>query len=173
MNCERALDRMLEAEPAELRGEGGTELARHIRGCPRCQRTAGVLVAELSALDAALDAYAEEGDPEVAADAALAAIRAGSVPGRARPHRGGRMRATRGLAARLGAGLGLAAAAALAALLLRGPSGPTPPPPSAAGSPDPREPAVAVTPPPGRGAAVLQTRNPDITVVWLYDREES
>lgn len=165
MTCETALDRMMEAEPAELRGPGDTPLARHLQTCPRCGRVAAALVAELDALDAALDAYAAAGDAEAAADTALAA---------APPRPAGReapsprspwwRRSLRG-------GVPLAAAAAVATLLLVG-RGPDPEPSPAPAPVTSRSPRVAVEPPANRGAAVLETGNPNITIVWLYERED-
>lgn len=43
ISCEVALDRLLEADPAELAGRGETELTAHVRECPRCQAVAARL----------------------------------------------------------------------------------------------------------------------------------
>jgi hypothetical protein len=65
-------------------------------------------------------------------------------------------------------GVPLAAAAGLAALLLSGmPRGPAD---RFVGGPAPAAPEVglALEVPPGRDAAVIETSNPDITVVWFF-----
>jgi len=183
VRCETALDRMLEAEPAELRGDADTELTRHTAGCGRCSAVAAALLAQADAVDAAISEYAAAvaGVTEaerttaarVAADAALTAIVAeqgkGFGPGRA-PARG-RARGHRWTRA---AWIPLAAAAALAGVLVLGRS-PRPFPDQGPALSDPRPPgpAVSVHPPADRGTAVLETRNPDITIVWQYEREES
>ena len=61
MTCDEALDRMLEADPAELRGEAETGLARHIAGCHRCRAVAAAMLEETAAVDDALAGYAAGG----------------------------------------------------------------------------------------------------------------
>ena len=193
MTCDAALNRMLEAEPAVLRGEGENELARHIAGCERCARVAEAILAELDSVDRALDDFAAARAPGAAADAALAAIRtqgdgtvvptpsgeeetpgptgtllrrAGPVPP-GRPPAGARRRSwTRT------AWAPLAAAAALATVLVLARDESPVPTGTASASPAFR-PRVSVTPPADRSAAILETTNPNITIVWLYEREES
>ncbi len=210
ITCDTALERMLEADPAELRGETDSALARHIDGCPRCAAVAVAFLEEHAALDDAMATLATgtavDFDPaanldpatayaaaDAAADAALAAIReeeAGdvvSLPDRRRATEGHAQRpgsppgarahgkATRSRWARA-AWIPLAAAAALAAVFVLRPNGPisTPVPTS---SPTPEatatEPRVAVTTPANRDAAILETDNPNITIVWLFAKEES
>lgn len=183
MRCETALERMLEAEPAELRGEVDTEMARHIAGCARCGAVAAAMLAEANALDAALGEYAaalagttdadRTAAARVAADAALTAI--GPENGEETlPGRGPVSSRSRGRRWTRAAWLPLAAAAALAGVLVLG-RGPGPFPTSVPTLPDPRPPApaVSVRPPADRGTAIMETGNPDITIVWLYEREES
>lgn len=189
MTCEEALDRMLEADPGELpdgfaeRDTYGTdagataELEVHIRSCERCAAVARTLRSELDALDAGLDTLARDGAATAAADAAadtaLAAIR--SDAGRdAMPLRGpdpaepkGRARWTRR------AWVPLAAAAALAAVLIVGQQEQPLPPSDAMAQTETIDPRVSVVPPADRGAAIMETGNPNITIVWLYEREES
>lgn len=198
MTCEEWLDRILEADPKELRGKASTELARHIDGCPRCGPVAATILRELDAVDAALARYAEgrplhatdpaadhdagdrgRVDPHVAADAAtdaaLAAVRgtgrpAGAGAPTAPPRRTLTTRWTRA------AWIPLAAAAALAAVMLLGRddpfagTGPGPAPGERAIAAD-LDPRVSVNPPTDRAAAIMETGNPDITIVWLYERE--
>lgn len=144
MTCQDALERIMEAEPATLRGDAAADpaLAGHLRACGRCQAVAAVLVEELDALDAGL------GDL-------------------ARPRVPPRRRAVL-------AWVPLIAAAALAAVLLLGRDttrAPVPiPGPEAVESAQPA--GVAVTLPADRGGAIMSTNNPNITIVWLYQRSE-
>ena len=153
MKCENALDRMFEAEPGSLRGDGSDpELSAHLRDCARCRAVAATLARELAALDEGIGALADPG------------TRAGRRPGR---RDGRRLRRAMGRA-----WVPLAAAAALAALLVLG-RGDDIDPGAPVGVEAPAfEPRVAVTLPEGRGGAVMGTRNPEITVVWLYARSE-
>ena len=166
MTCARALERMLVAEPEALGRDAAAarsadpELAGHLGGCARCRAVADALAAELVALDAGL------------ADAAGAAAAAGAAPA-------GRSRSRR-IALR-GRGRGrvwvpLAAAAVLATVFLVRGGGVRPDPAGTAETGVVAEraarPAVAVTLPADRGAAVMATTNPRITVVWLYERSE-
>lgn len=168
MTCGEALNRMLEAEPAALRADAGADpvLAEHLRGCGRCRRVAATLVTELEALDAGLEELATAPGPS----------RSGSdSPGGSRPRRAAG--SGRGVVRRLGTWVPLAAAAVLAAVLLLRPGGdPDPPPDGPAGAGAAASVArpgrVAVTLPADRGGAVMSTRNPNITVVWLYERSE-
>ncbi|MDP2956787.1 MAG: hypothetical protein Q8N53_10220 [Longimicrobiales bacterium] len=161
--CTPFRDLLLEAEAAELRGEGGSPLAHHVRACRSCARAAALILEETSRLDLLLSEA-----PPLDVDALLA--RAGVVSGGAaapvgthRPAPGAPPR--RRLSRRLW--VPTAAAAALAALLLWQADEMQTPPASvtaavAHGSPPLVEPA------PGQDVAVMQTADPDITVVWLF-----
>ncbi|MEJ2237033.1 MAG: hypothetical protein P8X82_01940 [Gemmatimonadales bacterium] len=46
MNCSETPELMLEAELAELEGNGDSELARHVRTCPECGAAAGRVLEE-------------------------------------------------------------------------------------------------------------------------------
>lgn len=172
MRCDTALDRMLEAEPSELRGVGDGELAAHIAACGRCSRIAATLLDELGALDSALAGFGKRHDADAAADAALAAVRGGVGAGRAPgpPARDGARVGPGWRTWTRGAWVPLAAAAALAAVLLARDDAPVDGPVRRAPGVEPR---VSVTPPEDQGAAILETANPNITIVWLYEREES
>lgn len=172
--CATFRDRMLEADPPELRGEGDSPLARHLRVCASCARAAEVLLEETARLDTFL------GDgPEVDLAALLARARreeAGGIaqvtgaqrslaapPGVTTP---GRRRAQRILSRRLWIPLA-AAAAVTAVLLLRPAPTPTPTPPtSVAATIQPALPVVE--PAAGQDAAIIQTDDPEITVIWLF-----
>jgi hypothetical protein len=215
--CDTALEQMLEAAPAELRGEADTDLARHIAGCRRCAAVAAAMVEELEAVDDALAEHATSGptlaaesalaadagaagreaDPyaaaDAAADAALAAIRQDetrdivsldrrrrTAPDGARPDRAPAAAhaptgpAPPGSSRRWprAAWVPLAAAAALAAVLVFNQDDPFSGPTDITSPPEPTlEPRVAVTPPADKGAAIMETENPNITIVWLYERE--
>jgi len=186
MTCHTMLERMLDAEPGELLGRGETALAVHLRECSRCRAVAQQLLDETGALVNAM-----------ARDARLVATVAPPNAGRRRwtrqrallggliavagivvaaflwsPPRGvqpGQTTATLAPAARPPAvvnGLPIGAerypaarpilAEAVAATAVTT-------------SPEPLAPArLIVRPPSGVRAAVLQTANPTITVVWLY-----
>ena len=172
MRCETALERMLEAGPVELRGEGDTDLAAHIGECGRCARAAETILMELEAIDRALAEYAEgaEGVADAAADAALAASReqaADVVPFRGGAVRPGEVVPVPPRRSWLDRAWIPAVAAAIAAVLLIPGDDSLRVTPTAATA----EPTLAVRPPPDRGAAIMQTENPNITIVWLYERE--
>lgn len=168
--CAPFRERMLEADPPELRGEGDGPLARHLRTCPACARAAAVLLAETARLDALLG---ERADVDVPALLARAGVGPGAVPTSspraaaaapgtvaAPPARGRRFPSRRFW-------IPLAAAAALAALLLvYGPGTRTPPASMAAAQPAPTLPVVE--PAAGQDAAIIRTDDPEITVVWLF-----
>lgn len=150
MRCEEARRALLEAEPATLRPGESDDLGRHLDACERCRRAAARILEGNRALNEWFDRAPALDVDAVVADAAGA------------PRRTGRL-------VRWGAAL--AAAASLAALLLVGREASEVTAPSASPSPPP---AVAAAPlpdlalPPGRNAVVLETRDPDITVIWLY-----
>jgi len=148
MECTAARALLLEADPAELRGEVDSPLAAHLRACAGCRAAADAILAGEAELDAALRMLANpSADPKVvplrprrgwarrtapaAAIAALAAAVAGVIL--TRPHAG----PTRG-----------ATAEQIAQLMF-----PTPPVARVEG---------------GRSVAVLKTSDPGVTVVWVY-----
>lgn len=155
-DCNSIISRMLEAPLEELDPASEGEIAEHLRGCASCRAAAEAIVVETRALG---EWRSPMGDPDL--DAIL--VRAGVPAEKAASTGMGRRNGTK-------AWLGLAAAAALATVLLR----PSPPPMPGEG-PTPRTPSPPplVEAAPGRDVVVLPTRNPDITVVWFYDSEES
>ncbi|MDX1675813.1 MAG: hypothetical protein R3314_13550 [Longimicrobiales bacterium] len=187
----------LEAGLAGIIDAGGaTELAAHIRSCERCAAVARTLRSELEALDAGLAELARDGGPtdhgsasgghapraeaggtdpdaaDAAANAALAAARAGSEPDVVplHPPRGARPKGRGSWTRR--AWIPLAAAAALAGILVVGQEQPLPPSDATAQT-EAIDPRVSVVPPADRGAAIMETENPNITIVWLYETEGS
>lgn len=151
--CAEIRDLMLEAEPGELRGEGGTTVADHVRGCPACARIAAVLLDETAALAEVLG-----GSPSPGTVDAVVARATGTTPAtgvRPLPF----MRRHRWW--------GLAAAAAAAGVLLLSREGAqlrdtTVPPARVAQVPP------VVSPEADQDVAVFQTDNPDITVLWFF-----
>jgi anti-sigma-K factor RskA len=71
-NCDTALERLLEADPAELAGQGDSELATHVRECSRCQMVAARLLTGQEALAGALNVLG----PPTEVGEALSAVRA-------------------------------------------------------------------------------------------------
>lgn len=152
MNCEMALDQMLESDVEDLTGESGTELAAHIAACERCQAVASEIVEGQRRLADSLRAM----DAGRNVDAVLDEVRVQATRRRRR-------------ARAFGVLVPFAAAAALALLVTSDRSGTVPPDPvvpeSATAVPPPR---TLVRLPPATNAILLKTDNPKITVVWFY-----
>ena len=158
MNCGDARRALLEAELSTLQGVGDEPLARHVRECPGCSSVARAIVEGEAALGDFLEGAAPRLDPDSVLDAAGRGEAVEVRPGH--PRWRSRIGPGRGLVL-----LPLAAAAAATALFLgRPPSLPGPPyaPPAPSAGLDVQVPGVS-------GVAVLETNNPDITVLWLFD----
>lgn len=152
MNCTTALDLILEADPAELRGERPSELATHLRSCEQC-RAAAARVLEAERVLA--DVFASSAPGPSTPEAVTAATREAA-----------RRTARRRLWSR---GVPLAAAAVLGGIAVLSRNRPPPPLlPTAVAPSVTATPGVLVQGPPGRGVAVLQTDNPDIVVIWFF-----
>jgi hypothetical protein len=155
MECREFIDAMQEAELAELRGEGGTPLAEHVRVCGECAAYATHVLAATDRLAASL--MLESGR--------------GSVVGPRRvlaPIQPSWRRRFAGLA------VGAAALATLTVGLDRAGVLSRDVPPETASDAigmDPQSPAPGVDVPAGRNAVVFRTSNPKITVVWYYPAE--
>lgn len=151
MNCELALERMLDADPEELEGRGDVELVVHIQGCGRCQAVAAELLAGHEMLAAQIHSV----DADRGVERVLPAVRRAAIQ---------RVRRRRLIRFAIPA----AAAAVLALLVTRDPVPSMPlgnPPAQLAGS-APEQPTVRLAP--NTNALVLETNNPKITVVWFY-----
>ncbi len=151
MNCELALERMLDADPEELEGRGDVELVVHIQGCGRCQSVAAELLAGHEMLAAKIHSV----DADRGVERVLPAVRRAAIQ---------RVRRRRLIRFALPA----AAAAVLALLVTRDPVPSMPlvdPPAQLIGRP-PEHPTVRLAP--NTNALVLETNNPKITVVWFY-----
>ena len=147
MNCELALERMLDADLEELEDRGGSELVIHIQGCGRCHAVA----AELLAGHEMLAAEIQPADVDRGVERVLPAVRRAAIQ---------RVRRRRLIRFALPA----TAAAVLALLVTRAPVPALPlvdPQAQPAG-----QPTVRLAP--NTNALVLETNNPKITVVWFY-----
>jgi anti-sigma factor RsiW len=149
ITCDAARELLLEAEPAELRGVGGGELAAHLRSCAACAARARYILEQQEVLARALDGL----QSTVVADRRLA---------------GARARPVRPVYRRWEILLPLAAAATVGGLFLarrHQPATPTVAPlRMAAARPRPLDVQV----PAGQSVAVFQTANPNIVVIWSY-----
>ncbi|MFL5543056.1 MAG: hypothetical protein ACJ8J0_29035 [Longimicrobiaceae bacterium] len=149
MECAAARALLLEADPAELRGEGDSPLALHLRACAACRADADAILAGEAELGTALRALATpSSDPRV-------------IPLRPRGSR--RMRIVPAV------GTLAALAATVAAVMLARPHAAPP------GGATAEQIARLMFPAPpvaraadGRSVAVLETSDPGVTVVWVY-----
>lgn len=148
MNCDLALEQMMEADLAELSARGQTELSLHITACERCRAVAAELVAGHEKLATGVRAL----DADDRIEEVLEGVRAQAAIRR--------RRAIVKLAL-----LPLAAAAAFF-LLVPGDGARTPSTPTLGQADVPSRPTVTL--PPATNAMVLQTENPKISVVWFY-----
>ncbi len=154
MNCTEARDRLLEADLAELNGEVGTDLSRHLRDCTGCRALAERLAAQERSLAAALDAVR----PRMGVEEALARAEAESASrGRVLTFP---LRKAWGL-------VPLAAAAAVTAVLVTHNGGQLPGEPIDVAAVR-HAPAPIVEESTGQNVAVFETENPDIVVVWIF-----
>ena len=152
MNCELALERMLEAAPEALGGQGDSELAAHIAQCSRCRPVAVEILAGQELLAAGIRHVETMGD----VDAMLPAIR-----------RAAAQRMKRRMLARLAVPLAVAAALALLVVGDREPAAlDTDQSVQLARSRLRAEQTVRLSP--NTNAIVFKTSNPKITVVWFY-----
>lgn len=158
IDCDRAFERLLEADPAELAPSGEGELSDHLRECGRCREVADRLLEGQLALDRSLSEMA----PRLGAEEALIRARATA-----------RRRSRRGQVRRWAAPL--AAAAVLAGLLItRGPgpqestreSGPSPLVRAEPLPVVPMEPLVEA--PADRNVMVFETGDRSAKVIWFY-----
>jgi hypothetical protein len=163
MTCGEAYQAILEADVPELDGSGTGALARHLDGCMSCRELAQMVIREEAALgEGLLDLL-----PPLDVDLLLG--KATETPSKGRAKTEARvlgssplsMKRFRKLAV---AAAPLAAAAAVGALIL----GREPQLPGPVYSPPERMAGLEVEVPQDRNVAVLETANPDITVLWLF-----
>lgn len=157
MTCAEAIEALLEADPRTLEGHGDEPLARHLRECLSCAERARAILQGEAALVQALGAQLRALDLERILEQAEATGPRNHTPLPTRWRSWSVSRHGRTL-------LPLAAAAGMAALFLtREPSLPGP-----VYSPPLATPGLDVEVPEGRSVAVLETNNPEITVLWLF-----
>jgi hypothetical protein len=160
--CVEMRERLLEADPAELLGEGDSTVALHVAGCAACTAAARRILRSQQELADALSQLSARAAPA----AGVVSVDLGaSAESAVRPARGARRSLLRVMPP-------LAAAAVLVLFLLQ---------PRAADElprlePVPEPTAYALDMPmvnatDGSDVAVMQTSNPNITVVWFLTRE--
>ncbi len=147
MRCADVRERLLEADPAELRGEITTDFTAHLAECTTCRKAAERI---LTAEDA-LRAHLAAATPARPASYLVPLVRA-------------RVRSRRRLTRFAAAVLALAAAGIAIALFV-GRDGEAPTHTIATVPPDP-VPLVDATP--GQRVAVFETDNPNIVIVWTF-----
>jgi hypothetical protein len=196
MNCESALELLLDAEPSEFSASERTPLGDHLNGCGRCRRVAAQLMQDTRGLAAAMGAAPVRRPARRVSQAtlipafAMAAIVFAVM-----------LRTRLDVTSRSSGASEPVAAAPLAAPVVRGTNEVAPPNvrpqtsrPVSAVRREPRafapatpvapvrlapsEPiapgaavsasGVTVTTPTGTRAVVMQTRDPKLVVVWLY-----
>jgi anti-sigma factor RsiW len=149
IECKTALERLLEADPAELSGHGDSELVVHLRECERCTAVAARLLDGQEELAGALS----ELGPRTRVEEALSGSRA-------RRRRVARRRNAWRVAAPLAA-----AAAVTAVFLVGSPNGRMPG--EIVPGPAPRiEPVVEMAV--AQNVMVFETEDQSARVIWFY-----
>ena len=152
IECTRSFDALLEADVEELSGVAETDVGVHVRECGRCAAAAQAILDGNDVLDKVLGSV-----PAIDARALVARARLEA------PQRVGK-RAPR-LTRRWRRGAALAAAASIAVVLLL----PERDMPMSGVELAPRTEVYSlVEAPADRSVAVIQTDNPDITVLWFF-----
>ena len=159
MNCEAVREWLREADPEALAQVEASPVAEHLQSCPSCRAMVSRLLTMQQEVQAA---YLAAAPGRSAADVAGQVLASGP---NILPIRSGR----RNIIAAAGM-LGLAAAAVLVvAVVGRGRVAPAAPVVAPAVVADSAPAAtIAVEVPEGRNAIVFATRNPLISVVWIY-----
>jgi ferric-dicitrate binding protein FerR (iron transport regulator) len=146
IDCDAAREMLLEADPAELKGQGESDFARHLRTCAACRQRTAFILSETTALGRALSALPPAPD---AVD-------------RRPADRGPRARRWR-------IAIPLALAAGVGALLLaRRPQMPLPTSNAPLQVATANQRTLDVQVPAGQSVAVFHTDNPKIVVIWSY-----
>jgi hypothetical protein len=171
MNCHEAIERILEADPAELAGDVPSPLGEHLQACSRCQVMAWQVLSRQGALAKEMARLR----PRVPAEELLAHLSLdrpreteNQAEGGAPAGEMGRRRPRRVWGRWVAGAVPVAAAAALAVLLLG--DGSRQPLSVREFTPSVLPPSTAPEVEPGtsRDFAVLETRNPNISVVWFF-----
>lgn len=149
MTCGEARTALLDADPADLRGETDTALAAHLGACTACRAAADAVLATEAAAAGWIAARMPQRGP-------AEAIARGHAAARRRRHRRWRWAAS------------VAAAAGLVALLVARPAARRPPVNAHVAQAEPDPARVAVAAPAGRSVAVFETANPDLVIIWFF-----
>ncbi len=159
-NCEEAREWLLVAGPESLADAASSPVAGHLEMCASCRELAKRLRSSQDELEAAYLATSPRRGAVDVAQRAMDTVHSG-VPIMSINRRRRRLIAVAGM-------VGLAAAAALLVTIV-GPSGVAPVSPATppAVAPDSAA-SIAVEVPEGRNAIVFTTRNPKVSVVWIY-----
>jgi hypothetical protein len=152
MKCADAVELILEADSPDLRGEGEGTLAVHVRNCPRCRALVQVVLEEEKILASSMLEAVPAPDLDTILDRGL------------NPENSSARQPLRAFKKAGYALIPLAAAAALAGLFLRSEA----PLPGPVYSPPEPTVSLGLEVPEGRNAALLQSDNPDITVLWFF-----
>lgn len=191
MTCTQMLERLIEADPDALAGRGNSDVAVHVRECARCRALATQLLAETRLLATVVERGAAVRRirssviiPALAAAAAVAFVMLPDQPTKPAivfPSRAPAVAVTPNVVApvvvapalpstkRTSTPAAVASTSAPRRQLAR--AYPVATPIAAMPLQVPAEISyqqVAVTPPPGKRAAVMRTSDPAMTVVWVY-----
>jgi hypothetical protein len=156
MNCQEALEAILEADPGVLEAPGATPLGLHLQECPRCRAKARAILQGEAHLAMGLARNLRAPDLDEILQQAAERGPAGVGSGRKALWSVSTGRVIRTL-------IPLAAAATLVLLLGRSPSLPGP-----TYLPRQGHPGLNVEVPQDQRVAVMETGNPDIAVVWIF-----
>lgn len=160
MNCHQARTAMLDADLEELRGEGTTQLAAHLRACAACPEAAARIIARTSMMRETMAAAVLAADPQIPPSPPLRAA-APLLSSQAARRRG------RSASWRRALGTAIAMAAGIAVILVLGRDSSSRridlyvPPAHVPASP-------IVNASGSSGVAVIETPDPRITVIWTY-----
>jgi len=149
MNCDNAFERLLDADHEELAGQGDSQLAVHVRECPRCQAVGAKLLGGQQLLANALTQLVPHTDVEQALGTARE--RRSRIRRREQFWRWGP----------------IAAAAAISGVMILQALGGTPMLESEIG-PLPAVVEPLVEAPAGQNVMVFETRDQSTKVIWFY-----
>ena len=160
MNCVECREAMLEADPELLTGSGDGGVQQHLQSCVECRAVAAGLGSELRKVQSAFSAI----QPSVGATDIVAR----AMDGESKVldiTLSTRRRGARGFALKMAS---IAAAAAIVIVLADRREKASLRSEADAVLPDSASTAIAVEVPEGRNAIVFDTKNPLISVVWIY-----
>jgi hypothetical protein len=171
-SCDELREMLLEADAAELRGEGSSSVALHVRDCRICAAAALRILSAQQELEDALESLAAAAASPLAVARASKEMRGSAAsPAPAADPRSTPVHHRARFRRRLSAAIAPLAAAAVLVLFLLSRDGKLP----RLETPQPNVMAIANTPvvnvEAGSDVAVMQTSNPNITVVWYLNRE--